>query len=60
MKQLSQSQVEDYYVPIIKRLTAGEWFTSRASACGLIAPGYSLCGPIVQEELRKYDRKLMI
>lgn len=59
MKQLSQSQVEDYYVPIVKRLTAGEWFTSRASACGLIAPAYPQCGPIVQEELRKYPLQLI-
>ncbi len=51
--RLSQHQIEDYYIPIAKRLTAGEWFTSRASACGLYAPAYPLCSPTVQEELRK-------
>lgn len=51
--RLSQHQIEEFYIPIIKRLAATEWFTSRASASGLFAPAYPLCSPIVQEELRK-------
>jgi serine/threonine-protein phosphatase 2A regulatory subunit A len=51
---LSAEQAEHYYVPVIKRLAANDWFTSRTSACGLLTPIYSKPKPAVQEELRKY------
>ncbi|KAI7827129.1 armadillo-type protein [Gamsiella multidivaricata] len=50
---LNQSQLEQYYIPLVKRLTSGDWFTSRTSATGLYAAGYSLALPATQEDLRK-------
>ncbi|KAJ3197504.1 hypothetical protein HK101_003202 [Irineochytrium annulatum] len=52
-QSLSQSQVEEFFVPMVKRLTIGDWFTSRVSACGLYAPGYATALPATQEDLRK-------
>ena len=45
--------IEEHYLPMLKRLSAGDWFTSRTSACGLYAPVYNLCSPAAQEELKK-------
>jgi serine/threonine-protein phosphatase 2A regulatory subunit A len=46
--------IEEYYMPILKRLSTGDWFTSRTSACGLYSPPYNLVSAKVQEELRRY------
>ena len=54
VSRLPAHHVEEYYIPMLKRLTSGDWFTSRTSACGLYAAAYPLCAPAVQEELRKY------
>lgn len=51
---LSQQQIEEHFIPMIKRLSIGDWFTSRTSACGLYAPAYSLSTAGTQEELRRY------
>jgi serine/threonine-protein phosphatase 2A regulatory subunit A len=40
------------FVPVIRRLAAGDWFTSRVSACGLFACTYAQVAEQVQEELR--------
>ena len=37
-------------------LVAGEWFTSRTSACGLFAVAYKTCTGTVKQELRQYVR----
>ncbi|KAF9241372.1 armadillo-type protein [Melanogaster broomeanus] len=50
---LSTAQIEEYYIPLIKRLSQGEWFTSRTSSAALYSPVYSKVSPAVQEELRK-------
>ncbi|KAJ3020024.1 hypothetical protein HKX48_001439 [Thoreauomyces humboldtii] len=50
---LTQRQIEESYIPMIKRLSTGDWFTSRTSACGLYAPAYALSSPATQDELRK-------
>ncbi|KAI8901382.1 armadillo-type protein [Globomyces pollinis-pini] len=50
---LPQQSVETYYIPMLKRLSAGDWFTSRTSACGLYAACYPHCSPKVQDELRR-------
>ncbi|XP_006454350.1 hypothetical protein AGABI2DRAFT_189621 [Agaricus bisporus var. bisporus H97] len=50
---LAQSQVEQYYIPLLKRLSGGEWFTSRTSAAALYAPVYSKVSSGIQDELRK-------
>lgn len=33
--------LESHFVPLVKRLAVGDWFTSRTSACGL----FSVCYP---------------
>ena len=50
---LSQSQIEQFYIPLLQRLSRGEWFTSRTSACALYAAVYDKVGPSVQDELRR-------
>ncbi|KAI6162199.1 armadillo-type protein [Pisolithus thermaeus] len=50
---LSPLQVEEYYIPLLKRLSQGEWFTSRTSSAALYAPVYQKVSPALQEELRK-------
>jgi len=50
---LSQAQIEQYYIPLVQRLSKGEWFTSRTSACALYAPVYDRVAPSIQDELRK-------
>lgn len=50
---LSQKQIEEYYIPVLKRLSAGEWFTARASSAALYPPVYSKVSPGTQDELRK-------
>ena len=51
---LSPAQVEEHYIPMLKRLTGGDWFTSRTSACGLYTAIYQLSSPATQDELRRY------
>ncbi|KAI9090824.1 armadillo-type protein [Phlyctochytrium arcticum] len=55
---LSQPQIEEHYIPMVKRLSIGDWFTSRTSACGLYAPIYKICTPTLQEELRRLYTQL--
>ncbi|KAF9582316.1 hypothetical protein BGW38_000359 [Lunasporangiospora selenospora] len=58
--QLSAMQSEQYFVPLVKRLSMGDWFTSRTSATGLYASGYSLVSPAIQEDMRKTYAQLCI
>ncbi|KAK9453564.1 armadillo-type protein [Dipodascopsis uninucleata] len=39
--EMSDEQVEQYFVPLIKRLTSADWFTNKVSVAGLYAPVYS-------------------
>lgn len=50
---LSQSQIEQYYIPLLKRLSQGEWFTSRTSSAALYPAVYANVSPAIQDELRK-------
>ena len=50
---LSEAQIEEYYIPLLKRLSSGEWFTSRTSSAALYPPIYARVTPALQEELRK-------
>lgn len=34
-------QAEEHFLPLVRRLTEGEWFTARTSACGLYTSAYS-------------------
>ncbi|MCJ1412671.1 Polyamine N-acetyltransferase 1 [Ptychographa xylographoides] len=51
--ELSQAQVEDYFIPLIVRLSKAEWFTSKISATGLYSVPYSKATPPSQEGLRQ-------
>ena len=37
----SNTDLESHFVPLVKRLATGDWFTSRTSACGLFSVCYS-------------------
>ncbi|KAH7930981.1 ARM repeat-containing protein [Leucogyrophana mollusca] len=50
---LSSAQVEEFYIPLLKRLSQGEWFTSRTSSAALYPPVYPKVSPSIQEDLRK-------
>ena len=54
----SQEHMEEHFVPMVKRLSTGEWFTSRTSACGLFAVAYKACTNTVKQELRQSFRTL--
>lgn len=49
----SSHDLEEYFVPLVKRLALGDWFTSRCSACGLFSVIYSRVSNPVKAELRK-------
>ncbi|GAA5865455.1 hypothetical protein JCM8547_001249 [Rhodosporidiobolus lusitaniae] len=55
---LSQEQVDEYYVPLLRRLSTGEWFTSRTSATAMYASAYPKATAPVQEDLLKMFMKL--
>ncbi|CAM0137626.1 unnamed protein product [Umbelopsis sp. WA50703] len=55
---LSEQQLEDYYVPLVKRLSSGDWFTSRTSAAGLFAASYSKMSKETLDEMRKIFARL--
>lgn len=50
---LSSVQIEEHYIPLLRRLSHGEWFTSRTSSAALYPAVYSKVPPTIQEELRK-------
>lgn len=50
---LSQTQIEQFYIPLLQRLSHAEWFTSRTSACALYAPAYDKVAQPVQDDLRR-------
>jgi serine/threonine-protein phosphatase 2A regulatory subunit A len=50
---LSQAQMEQYFIPLLKRLSAGEWFTARTSSAALYPPAYPKVSPTIQDELRR-------
>ncbi|XP_075243674.1 serine/threonine-protein phosphatase 2A 65 kDa regulatory subunit A beta isoform-like isoform X2 [Convolutriloba macropyga] len=54
----NSDHMERFFVPLIKRLTQGDWFTSRASACGLYSVSYPHVGATMKEELRAGFKQL--
>ena len=52
-EQLSQTQVEEYFIPLTIRLSKADWFTSKISATGLYSVPYEKAGPPVPEGLRQ-------
>ncbi|KAK2461907.1 hypothetical protein APHAL10511_006370 [Amanita phalloides] len=50
---LSPTQIEEHYIPLLRRLSHGEWFTSRTSSAALYASVYPKVPANIQEDLRK-------
>uniref|UniRef100_A0A0D3BI49 Phosphatase PP2A regulatory subunit A/Splicing factor 3B subunit 1-like HEAT repeat domain-containing protein n=1 Tax=Brassica oleracea var. oleracea TaxID=109376 RepID=A0A0D3BI49_BRAOL len=50
--QMKESDHVDSFVPLVKRLAAGEWFAARVSACGLFHFAYQGCTDVLKTELR--------
>lgn len=50
---LNANSIEQYFMPLLRRLAAGDWFTSRTSACALFAAPYPLASSSAQEEMRR-------
>lgn len=51
--QLSPQQVEEFYNPLVKRLSSGDWFTSRTSSTALYASAYPKTSASQQDDLRR-------
>ena len=58
-EQLSQSQVEEYFIPLAIRLSKADWFTSKISATGLFNVPYSKAVTSSQENLRQHFHNLV-
>eukprot|EP00744_Colponema_vietnamica_P003663 GILI01005585.1.p1 GENE.GILI01005585.1~~GILI01005585.1.p1 ORF type:complete len:585 (+),score=223.80 GILI01005585.1:42-1796(+) len=50
---LSNSQLSEFFVPCMKRLAQGDWYTSRISASGLFACAYTRVPAALQTDLRQ-------
>ena len=48
-EQLSQHQVEEFFIPLVVRLSKADWFTSKISATGLYNVPYGKATPPSQE-----------
>ncbi|KAL8994797.1 MAG: hypothetical protein Q9169_005333 [Polycauliona sp. 2 TL-2023] len=57
--ELSQPQVEEYFIPLTVRLSKADWFTSKISATGLYNVPYSKAMPSSQEGLRQQFGQLV-
>ena len=50
---MSSQDIEQYYIPLVQRLSKGDWFTSRTSACALYAAAYDRVSTQIQDDLRR-------
>jgi serine/threonine-protein phosphatase 2A regulatory subunit A len=50
---LSTAQIEEHYIPLLKRLSTAEWFTSRTSSAALYSAVYDRVSSAIQDDLRK-------
>ena len=50
--------LESQVIPVIKRLSEGDWFTSRTSACGLFSAVYPRVSVAVKAKLRTWFKTL--
>ena len=58
-EQLSQEQVEQYFIPLTFRLSKADWFTSKISGTGLYNVPYTKATPSSQESLRQHFSQLV-
>jgi len=56
--QHSVADLEAHFVPLVKRLASGDWFTSRTSACGLFSVCYPRVSTTIRGDLRSHFRSL--
>ncbi|KAK8381221.1 hypothetical protein O3P69_008231 [Scylla paramamosain] len=54
----SPEHLETHFLPLVKRLAVGDWFTSRTSACGLFSVAYPRLSVATKAELRSHFRSL--
>uniref|UniRef100_A0A8C5PE80 Protein phosphatase 2 scaffold subunit Abeta n=2 Tax=Leptobrachium leishanense TaxID=445787 RepID=A0A8C5PE80_9ANUR len=54
----SPVDLEAHFVPLVKRLASGDWFTSRTSACGLFSVCYPRVSNTMKGEIRQHFRNL--
>ncbi|KAK5135470.1 Polyamine N-acetyltransferase 1 [Meristemomyces frigidus] len=57
--QLSQAQIEQYFIPLTVRLSKADWFTSKISAAGLFNEPYKHATAQSQEGLRQQYSQLV-
>lgn len=57
--QLSPKQIEEYFIPLVNRLSKADWFTSKISATGLYNTPYQHVSPQIQEQLRQHFAQLV-
>lgn len=50
--QHSNNDLEQHFVPMVKRLAQGDWFTSRTSACGLVSVCHQRVSNATKMDLR--------
>ena len=58
-EQLSQQQVEEFFIPLTLRLSKADWFTSKISATGLYSVPYARATANSQEMLRQHFGQLV-
>ena len=58
-EQLSESQVENSFLPVTFRLSKQDWFTSKISATGLYTVPYQRCNTESQAKLRQHFGQLV-
>ncbi|PSR91184.1 Serine/threonine-protein like [Actinidia chinensis var. chinensis] len=56
--QMRDYDLVDWFIPLVKRLATGEWFTARVSACGLFHIAYPSASEMLKTELRSVYNQL--
>jgi len=50
----SAADLESHFIPLVKRLASGDWFTSRTSSCGLFSVCYPRATAATKTDLRSF------
>ncbi|KAL3700092.1 hypothetical protein R1sor_018114 [Riccia sorocarpa] len=56
--QMKEFDMISYFIPLVKRLSAGEWSSARSSACGLFHIAYPRAPDLLRAELISIYKKL--
>jgi serine/threonine-protein phosphatase 2A regulatory subunit A len=56
--ELPVAHLEEYFLPLVKNLAAGDWFASRASACGIVGALCARASDSVKAEVRALFSKM--